>query len=115
MPLTDQARGVFAITVTPFHPDGRLDSESVDRMVDFYLGCGVTGLTILGIMGEAPKLEMSESLAFIKQVVARAGQTSGGCGRVFARFCGDAISCTRRYGPRCGRCNDCAATKPAHR
>lgn len=72
MPLNEQARGVFAITVTPFHPDGRLDTESVDRMVDFYLGCGVTGLTVLGIMGEAPKLEMSESLAFIKQVVFRA-------------------------------------------
>jgi 4-hydroxy-tetrahydrodipicolinate synthase len=74
MPLTDQARGVFAITVTPFHPDGRLDVESVDRMIDFYLGCGVAGLTILGIMGEAPKLEMSESLAFIKQVVSRSGE-----------------------------------------
>src|SRR5436305_9735066 len=73
MPLTSQAQGVFAITVTPFHSDGRLDVESVDRMVDFYLGCGVTGLTILGIMGEAPKLEMSESLAFVKQVVARVG------------------------------------------
>jgi 4-hydroxy-tetrahydrodipicolinate synthase len=73
MPLTAQAQGVFAITVTPFHPDGRLDVESVDRMVDFYLRCGVTGLTILGIMGEAPKLEMNESLAFIKQVVSRAG------------------------------------------
>src|SRR5436305_13099018 len=75
MPLTSQAQGVVAIAVTPFHTDGRLDGESVDRMVDFYLGCGVTGLTILGIMGEAPKLEMSQSLAFIKQVVARAGQT----------------------------------------
>jgi len=73
MPLTAEAQGVFTITVTPFHPDGRLDVESVDRMVDFYLRCGVTGLTILGIMGEAPKLEMNESLAFIKQVVSRAG------------------------------------------
>jgi 4-hydroxy-tetrahydrodipicolinate synthase len=72
MPLTDQAQGVYAITVTPFHPDGRLDTESIDRMIDFYLGCGVTGLTILGIMGEAPKLEMTESLAFIRQVVSRA-------------------------------------------
>jgi len=73
MSLTSQAQGVFAITVTPFDPDGRLDVESVDRMVDFYLKCGVTGLTILGIMGEAPKLEMSESLGFIRQVVSRAG------------------------------------------
>jgi len=74
MPLTAEAQGVFTIAVTPFHPDGRLDVESVDRMVDFYLRCGVTGLTILGIMGEAPKLETNESLAFIKQVVSRAGE-----------------------------------------
>jgi 4-hydroxy-tetrahydrodipicolinate synthase len=74
MSITSQAQGVFAITVTPFHPDGRLDVESVDRMTDFYLKRGVTGLTILGMMGEAPKLEMSESLAFIKQVVSRAGE-----------------------------------------
>ncbi|MFL6417748.1 MAG: dihydrodipicolinate synthase family protein [Bryobacteraceae bacterium] len=72
MPLTAQAQGVFAITVTPFRQDGSVDMESVDRMIDFYLGCGVAGLTILGIMGEAPKLEMSESLAFVKQVVSRA-------------------------------------------
>ena len=30
-------------------------------MVDFYLDCGVTGMTILGIMGEAPKLSGEES------------------------------------------------------
>ncbi len=73
MPLTEQARGVFTIAVTPFHPDGRLDVGSVDRMVDFYLDCGVTGIVILGIMGEAPKLEIEESLSFVRQVVARAG------------------------------------------
>ena len=24
--------------------------------MDFYIGCGITGVTVLGIMGEAPKL-----------------------------------------------------------
>src|SRR4051812_40165239 len=63
MKLDHTAAGVYAIAATPFHPDGRLDTESVDRLTDFYIGCGVTGLTILGIMGEAPKLEPEESLA----------------------------------------------------
>ena len=40
-------------------------------MTDFYLRCGVTGLTILGIMGEAPKLDPAESLAISNQVVRR--------------------------------------------
>lgn len=73
MKLDHTAGGVYAIAATPFHPDGRLDTESVDRLTDFYVGCGVTGLTILGIMGEAPKLEPEEALAITRQVVKRAG------------------------------------------
>lgn len=73
MKLDHTAKGVYAIAATPFHPDGRLDTVSVDRLTDFYLGCGVSGLTILGIMGEAPKLEPEESLAITRQVVKRAG------------------------------------------
>lgn len=65
-------RGVYPIAATAFHPDGRLDTASLDRMIDFYHEAGVTGVTILGIMGEAPKLEPEESLAVVRQVVARA-------------------------------------------
>jgi 4-hydroxy-tetrahydrodipicolinate synthase len=73
MPFDTSARGVYAIAVTPFHPDGRLDADSVARAADFYLRCGVSGLTVLGIMGEAPKLEADEALAVVKGFVARAG------------------------------------------
>jgi 4-hydroxy-tetrahydrodipicolinate synthase len=41
-------------------------------MTDFYLSCGVSGLTILGMMGEAPKLDLAEALAIAGQVVRRA-------------------------------------------
>lgn len=69
--LDTSARGVFAITVTPFKEDGALDFDSTDTMVDFYLSRGVDGLTILGIMGEAPKLTTAESVAFTRRVLAR--------------------------------------------
>jgi 4-hydroxy-tetrahydrodipicolinate synthase len=72
MRLDHTAKGVFAIAATPFRPDGSLDTASIDRMTDFYLNCGVTGLTILGMMGEATKLEPEESLAISRQVVSRA-------------------------------------------
>jgi 4-hydroxy-tetrahydrodipicolinate synthase len=75
MPLDATARGVFPIAVTPFLPDGAIDWTSVDRMVDFYLSCGADGLTILGIMGEAPKMTGEESIAIVRRVVARAGRT----------------------------------------
>jgi len=52
-------------------PDGAIDFASIDRMCDFYIACGATGLTILGIMGEAPKLDSVESLAVVKRVTDR--------------------------------------------
>jgi len=69
--LQASARGVYLITVTPFTDSGALDASSTDRMVDFCLERGVTGLTVLGIMGEAPKLTMQESEVFVRQVLAR--------------------------------------------
>jgi 4-hydroxy-tetrahydrodipicolinate synthase len=74
MALDHASAGVFPIAVTPFLPDGSLDWPSVDRMVDFYLAAGADGLTILGIMGEAPKLEAAESVALVRRVVGRAGK-----------------------------------------
>ena len=65
------AKGVYLITVTPFTDSGDLDLPSTDRMVDFCLEAGVTGLTVLGIMGEATKLTAEESRIFVKQVLAR--------------------------------------------
>ncbi len=69
--LDHTARGVYAIAVTPFTEDGRIDEASADRMVDWYEQVGVDGLTILGILGEAPKLEASEAMAFARRVIAR--------------------------------------------
>jgi 4-hydroxy-tetrahydrodipicolinate synthase len=73
MNLDETASGVYAIAATPFLPDGAIDTGSVDRLTDFYLGCGVAGLTILGIMGEAPKLEQAEALALSDRMIRRAG------------------------------------------
>ncbi len=71
MSFGTDAKGVYAIATTPFLPDGSLDTPSIDRLTDFYQDSGVTGMTILGIMGEAPKLEPAESRAIIRQVVGR--------------------------------------------
>lgn len=69
--LNADAKGVFVIAVTPFTESGELDLASTDRMVDFYLESGATGLTILGILGEATKLTAEESHTFVKRVLAR--------------------------------------------
>ena len=71
--LNESATGVFIIAVTPFTENGDLDLASTDRMVDFYLERGVTGITVLGVMGEAPKLTAEESRSFVRRVLARVG------------------------------------------
>ncbi len=71
--LNERASGVYTISATPFAEDGALDLESTDRLMDFYLGHGVHGVTLLGIMGEAPKLTEAESLAFVGRALKRLG------------------------------------------
>lgn len=67
--LTAEAKGVFPIAPTPFHPDGRVDAASIDRLVGAYRAAGATGLTVLGIMGEAAKLEPDEALAIARRYI----------------------------------------------
>ncbi len=76
MKLTPQAQGTFAIAPTPFHPDGQIDETSIDRMTDFYAAAGCTGITVLGIMGEAPKLDHQEAIDVATRVIRRAKDMS---------------------------------------
>src|SRR6202022_4918226 len=73
MSTNPDVNGVYVIAPTPFHEDGRVDEASTDRMTDFFVQCGVTGITVLGQMGEAPKLEHQEALAVASRVIRRAG------------------------------------------
>jgi len=72
MQLTSDAKGVFPIAPTPFFADGTIDVASIDRLTDFYLACGSTGITVLGQLGEAQKLEHAESIAVARQIIDRA-------------------------------------------
>src|SRR6185295_14392931 len=69
MPLDASASGVFPIAPTPFHPDGRIDTASLGSLIDGYLKAGSNGVTVLGIMGEAPKLEPEESIAVASRFI----------------------------------------------
>jgi 4-hydroxy-tetrahydrodipicolinate synthase len=63
--------GVYIISVTPFTDQGDIDWASVDTLVEFYIAKGVSGVTILGMMGEAHKLAETESAAFAKYFIER--------------------------------------------
>lgn len=71
MRISETTNGVYIISATPFADDGSLDLDSTDSLVDFYLQCGVNGMTVLGMMGEAPKLTTEESVSFLSRVLDR--------------------------------------------
>ena len=69
MKLTESAAGVYIIAATPFTQTGAIDFASIERMVEFYLQRGVSGMTILGMMGEAPKLSSEETTSFMQTML----------------------------------------------
>ena len=71
MKLNESAAGVYIISATPFTQTGAIDYTSIDQLVEFYLEHGVTGMTILGMMGEAPKLSSEETVLFIQTMLKR--------------------------------------------
>jgi 4-hydroxy-tetrahydrodipicolinate synthase len=72
--LDAAASGFYAIAPSPFAADGRLLLEAVGPMVEAYAQAGASGITVLGVMGEAPKLTEAESLALVREVLRHAGR-----------------------------------------
>ena len=71
--LDESASGVYIISATPFTENGEVDMDSADRLVDFYIEKGVSGITILGMMGEAQKMAPEESESFLERIMKRVG------------------------------------------
>jgi len=63
---------VWNIVPTPFLEDGSLDEASLPVLTRFVAGCGVNGMTILGVLGEASKLSDDERRRVIAGVLAAA-------------------------------------------
>lgn len=66
-----ETKGVYPIAATPFTAEGAVDWVSLDRLTEFYHEAGATGMTILGILGEAQKLEPEESREIARRVISR--------------------------------------------
>ena len=67
---TSKFSGVIPILATPFNDDESLDLTSMQRMIDFMVGLGANGITILGVLGESNRLNDHERAALIKCAVA---------------------------------------------
>lgn len=61
--------GVIPILATPFRDDESLDLESWQRLLEFMIGLGVDGVTILGVLGESNRLSDHERETLIQSAV----------------------------------------------
>ena len=66
-------RGTWYIAPTPFSADGSVDDDSLIRLVNRAIDWQVDGVTILGVMGEAPALADAERAQVLATVSAAAG------------------------------------------
>ena len=66
--------GVYNILTTPFTPDGAIDIPSLERLTRSTIEAGVTGITVLGVAGEAQKLNPEERRMVMSTVKTLAGK-----------------------------------------
>lgn len=64
-------RGLFAVLPTPMLADGELDLPSLDRVIDYHLDGGASGLVPASIAGEGDRLDEAERQLVIQRVVER--------------------------------------------
>jgi 4-hydroxy-tetrahydrodipicolinate synthase len=63
--------GIYPIANTPFHPDGSIDYESQDRLIDHLLEQGAHGLGLFGNASEGYTLSAPERITLMRRIVRR--------------------------------------------
>ena len=64
-------RGLFAAVATPVREDGPIDFSVFDRLVDFLVQAGVSGICLGGATGEYPHFETADRKALIRRAAER--------------------------------------------
>lgn len=64
-------RGSMVALATPMHPNGDLDWEALDRVVDIHLENGTDSIVAVGTSGESATLDYDEHLEVVKRVAKR--------------------------------------------
>jgi len=64
-------RGSMVALATPMHPNGDIDWEALDRVVDLHLNSGTDSIVAVGTSGESATLDYDEHLEVVKRVVER--------------------------------------------
>ena len=71
--MLDSTKGVYIVAQTPFDERGDVDLDSIDTLVEFYRQHGANGFTVLGVSGEAGKLNADEARQVAQRYIKAAG------------------------------------------
>lgn len=66
---TPVLKGVIPPIITPLDEDGRVDEDAVERLIDFQLRSGVSGIFIMGSSGEGPWLDTTQRETLLRASV----------------------------------------------
>ena len=67
--MVNKSSGVWGVVATPFRGSTLdVDETSLARLVEHYEAIGVTGLTVLGVFGEAAALSVGERRQVLEMV-----------------------------------------------
>lgn len=65
-------RGSIVALITPMHEDGRIDDDSLGRLVDFHVAGGTSAIVAVGTTGESATLDEDEHCHVIRRAVGLA-------------------------------------------
>ncbi len=67
--MTDRIKGSLVALVTPMHPDGSLDLDTFDQLVDWHVDAGTDGIVVVGTTGESATLSTEEHCDLVAHCV----------------------------------------------
>jgi 4-hydroxy-tetrahydrodipicolinate synthase len=88
-------RGSIVALITPMHEDGRIDDESLRRLVELHIEAGTAAIVAVGTTGESATLDEREHCAVIRRTVDLAAGRIPVIGGTGANSTTEAISLTR--------------------
>ncbi len=87
-------QGSIVAIVTPMHPDGRVDYDALDRLVDWHVAEGTDAIVAVGTTGESPTLSVEEHVEVMRRVAKRAAGRVPVIGGTGANSTSEAIELT---------------------
>lgn len=64
-----QFAGSIVALVTPMHPNGEIDWEALQQLIDWHIEAGSDGIVAVGTTGESPTLDMDEHAKVIADII----------------------------------------------